>query len=77
MLPRGDNRLLVFFENLKPVFGPVAMDIFSNEVYESYRGQDADIDCILNFGKISKNGWDMVILPTKIKLFANRLNLKS
>ena len=37
MLRRGDNRVLVFFENLKPVFGPVAMDIFSNEVHQSYR----------------------------------------
>ena len=77
MLLRKDNRLLVFFEILKPVFGPVAIDIFFYEVHESYRGQGIDIDCILNFGKISKNGWDMVILPKKIKLFANRLNLKS
>ena len=65
MLLRGDNPLLVFFEFLKHVFYPVAIDIFSNEVWQSYRGQDADIDCILNFGEISKNGWDMVILPKK------------
>ncbi len=38
MLPRGDNPLLVFFEKLKPVFGPVAMDIFSKEVHKSNRG---------------------------------------
>ena len=62
MLLRKDNRLLVFFEILKPVFGPVAMDIFFNEVHESYRGKGVDIDCILNFGKIPRNSENKWIL---------------
>ncbi len=66
MLPRRDNRLLVFFENLKPVFELVAMDIFSNEVHKSYRGLGPAINGFLDFGKIPKNGWDIVILPKNI-----------
>ena len=68
MLLRGDNRLLVFFEILKTVLGPVAMDIFSNEVHESYRGQDADINWILNFGKIPRNSENKWLQNTHVKI---------
>ncbi len=42
------------------------MDIFSNEVLQSYRGQDADIECILNFGKIPRNSENKWISHVKM-----------
>ena len=59
------------------VFELVAMDIFSNEVHESYRGLGTAINAFEILEKYQKMAEILSFYRKKIKLFDNLLILKS